>query len=462
MRTYVVILSLMSAVQSAQEAIEYVRSKWPEPEALAIACIGSAAVLAAVLPGLYRLYAMAASTLLIAATWLAGRRIPRFRRGCFGFLVSVYCDGDPHTLRLVRSDFIQPLRELVREGSTGPQFRIRELPQHLARRALEPENALKLLRVSHARFMLVGKTRKRTARNTEKLYLNLRGAVAHKHIPTPTQEKLRAEFTRLLPSHAQMDLDHELLVFELTSSVVSVVSKYVMAIATGLSGNLDNAERLLEDVEVNLSRTRALPIGQALKKGVAKRKSEIGLTRAKLAHQRWLETREVFHMIEAGRHLDAITDPFRAQADYDSLLAIHAFVAQRDVGQALRIVSSHSGDEHPSWRFSKAFLCAYQGNLRRAAREYRLVARVAIQADLLSEVEDFLYWVEVTDAEQHGYQTAFCLGCLNMYIKEDWRAALLDFERFIGTCPPDLHQPEKAQVAKWVETLRTRSAVGSD
>jgi len=106
----------------------------------------------------------------------------------------------------------------------------------------------------------------------------------------------------------------------------------------------------------------------------------------------------------------------------------------------------------PIWHFNLAFLRAYQKDLKRCIRQYRICANFEILPVTISEVEDFMVWI--LDEEPDKYQFFYCLGFFNWIIKGDLHQAIQDFERFLQQIKQGEFETEKALSLKWISEIK--------
>ena len=113
---------------------------------------------------------------------------------------------------------------------------------------------------------------------------------------------------------------------------------------------------------------------------------------------------------------------------YDSRLkrAMWLFVIKRDIDGAKKELQKCK-DVHfdVSWRYSYAFLLAYEGNLDKAIIEYRRAFKGGIPDRVLLEITEFIDWMIQREPEKT--QLMFCLGFI-YYLKI--RNTLYAFEAF--------------------------------
>jgi hypothetical protein len=74
--------------------------------------------------------------------------------------------------------------------------------------------------------------------------LDLEGGVSHSPVTTNFSQSFAKECTELLPRKLQLSKENDLFAFQFTSEWTDVVSRYIIGIASAISGDLDYAEHL--------------------------------------------------------------------------------------------------------------------------------------------------------------------------------------------------------------------------
>ena len=108
--------------------------------------------------------------------------------------------------------------------------------------------------------------------------------------------------------------------------------------------------------------------------------------------------------------------------------------------------------DDPIWHFNLAFLRAYENDLKKSIRQYRICANYDISPVTLSDVEDFIVWI--LEEEPDKYQYHYCLGFFNWKIKGDLHQSVHDFEEFLKHIKHGEFVIEKALALKWVSEVK--------
>jgi len=392
----------------------------------------------------------------IFVSWWLCQQPPKTPKEKIGFLVSIASSNDTEGEKL-REDFIIPLRQLVKSGKAGKAFHFIELPRRLAKKIIDPDDAQRLRVQTRSQFVLYGRIRLRNNLH----YLELSGIVAHKPIPDHVKDMLAQEFGELLPRKVQISMENDLLSFEFTSEWAGIVARYIIGIATGLSGDLVYAETLFSDALERLqSKNTEFPIYNKLAKRIPTRISELYEAKARSAHLRWVETQNPAHLERLGEMLEQIKNERRNQPMILNLQAIHAFAKNRDVEGAITLLKRASDSPCAVWHYNMAFLHGYKGDLKAAIRQYRKGMSFQVEADALSQIEDFICGVLHQEPERYWLQ--YCLGFFNWQIKGDSKQAAQDFRSFLDSGNENDFEAERNLTNKWlkdkINPLRAKSA----
>jgi len=383
--------------------------------------------------------------------WAYYRRPAVTPKNKLGFVVSIACAGEKEYLR-VKDDFIFPLRKLIKSGNAGQEICFAEISQYHANKIIDSTDA-QLLRInSKAHFLLYGRVRLRNLNGIEHYFLELDGIVAHTHIPKIVSKVFAEEFRELLPQNVQISTENDLLEFQFTSESVDLVSKYIIGIASYLSGDLAYAESLYGDCHSLLTRNQdKFEIYSKLRGRLPLRIAEINRARATASHRRWIETQDPDDIEKVGVFLSKIENKYFEQFDLYQLAAIFEFAANRDIEKAIKLLRN-SNLKNSAWNFSLAFLYGYKGDLKTAIRHYRRTQQIDVEIDVINQVEDFLCWS--IEEEPDKYHLNYLLGYFYMGVKQDNILALERFKRFLSAegCSNSFNK-ESSLSAKWIKKL---------
>lgn len=442
---------------SLQDTVQFLEEHWYKKTGLITALIVTLVIvttllIAAEAKGWVLISALILSVLLVCAAWWISSCPKKSAKNKVGFLVSIACDDDSESKK-IREDFLIPLRQLIKSGKTGSAFQFMELPQHLAKKVLEPDDAQSIRLRSRASFMLFGRVRLRTIDGQDHHIVDLNGIVAHKPVPDYVSQTLAREFSELLPRKVNISTENDLFSFQFTSEWAATVAKYIIGISAACSGDFVYAETLYKDALDQLQdKDHNFPIYEKLIERLPTRISELYEARAMVAHKAWVSNHDPSHIEELGNHLQKVEEIRKTTVPMIlHLRSIHKFLKHRDVEGAISILRVIKDTNDALWNYNMAFLNAYKENLKLAIRHYRQAARHIVPPEIIAQVESFMCWV--LQEEPTKVQISYCLGFFNWKIKGDKIQAKKDFTKFINTCGTEQFTKERELANQWIRDL---------
>ena len=355
-------------------------------------------------------------------------RIPKTKKNKIGFIVSIR-GGNEQTKESIKQDFIDTLKDLLQRGKTGGLFQFIELPEAISSSVTDRESANRVRIKSRAHYIIYGRVRDKIVNGKEIYYFELDGEVAHRPIPIVRSEKLAVEFRELLPKAIQIPKENDLYSFEFTSEWMVYVSRYIIAIAAACSGDLEHALKLFNELDDVLKTrlTEFKPIAK-IKDRVPNHIREIYLAYSTYHYEKWRKDRTEADLTKVKEHLDAIPSSARNNVSYYTQMAIYEFVSNRNITTA-RDYLHKIKNKDAVWYFNAGFLDAYEGRLNSAFRKYKKAIRLNLHAEIVNEIEEFMFWVAENDDNKE--QLYYCLGYYNWKVKGDLEQAINDFLKFL-------------------------------
>jgi tetratricopeptide (TPR) repeat protein len=393
------------------------------------------------------------TVIAVELLWRFSRALPKTKRGKIGFAISISSDDEKEAAR-IRFDFVYSLRRLLKDGRTGESFQVIEVQPFHSDGVLDLEDCQRLRFNTKSHFLLHGRVRVREIHGKAHHFIDIDGVVAHHPISRERGHEFAREFGELLPRKVIIPTDNDVFAFEFTSEWAEVVARYIIGVAAGLSGDFRYAEQLFRDLLERLPNIRAdFPVYSKLKERVPKRLAEIHEARAIIAYERWAQSHGEESLDQIGEALGQIDSEQFPTPAVLNLNAIYAFLRGKSVARALEWLDRVGGaNRNAGWHLNVAFLMAYERNLRMAIRHYRQALEQPIDVDLISKIEDFVYYIATT--EPRRYQLYYCLGFFNWKVKGDLDQAEKDFNAFINQRQGDEFDKEMKLAAKWLDEIR--------
>jgi hypothetical protein len=388
--------------------------------------------------------------------WAWSSRLPRHKPGRIGIGVALTYEEPTHQRR-VGADFVGGLKELLDHPSRSVRCSVIEFSPSVAARVDGFETAKALAETSRSAFLLHGRVRRRDLAGKPHHVLDLRGTVLHAPIQRAISESFSEEFGELLPRQLRIMEEADLFGFEITADLVDLVTRYIVGTAALLSNDLDAAEDVLLDLEARLAAAgqNPLPAAAKLRQRLPARIGDVYKAKASFMYRRYMLSRDE-GLLEDLEHLAIRTqtyDPTYPGAHLER--AICAFMLRRDTAEAMSHINKCRGLADPIWRYSEAFLLAYDGDLGKAAAAYKQAfARTLSDPTVPVQTEEFIQIV--LDMEPDKVQLYFCLGLLNLKVKEDDAAARRDFEQFLARTDDSQWKRQRELARRWLDRIDKR------
>jgi tetratricopeptide (TPR) repeat protein len=396
--------------------------------------------------------------LFVAASCIAFEiliRPPRPTTGKVGIVLAIVGETSDETLRGI-NDFGKSFSQEIERSSAREQFEVIFLPKFLAVEVRDLASATKMVHLCKSHFLVFGDIRKRKEGGKTFNVLRFQSLIRHSPIEKDAQNELQREMAASLPPKIAIDCESDLSGFELTSNQFASGAKFIIATAAMLSQDLQFGRVLLEELYSDLplvAKQGAAIGGGVMPKLVAKRLVTCLTAICQYHHWLWRRSRDSREMQAA---LDAIT---QAQAiepqlpDALAMQAIAAFALRRDLVEAKRLVAllSKRLPKDAGWRYSYAFLAAYEGDLRASWRWYKEAFSHDDRDTMPIEIEEFVAWI--VSIEPDKYQLHYCLGIINLKRKGDRVRAREDFAEFLRACPAGQFVEEQRHATRYVAMI---------
>ena len=443
-----------------KELLGYVQERWPTRTGLTVALCTVAVLLVYAFAGidlgqvsLSEWGITIISLLVISILWLK-TRLPHVPKGKVGFGVAIQFEDSEHEKRL-RSDFLLALRDLLAAPHLRHEFWFVELPKTVAKRITDPEQAQWVAKKANLHFVLYGRARLRQMPQGSAHVIDLRGLVRHAPISKEVSKRFGEDFGKVLPSRLIVGPDGNMFACEFAAKHVDAVARYVIGTAAALSNDFQYAEQLLIDSENRLKsfveNAEGSPISVLLDT-VQRRVRELYQIWLPALVQRYTFQRDMGALHEAEEIAGKLKqyDPNNYAAHLCA--ATCAFVFHRDITQAQSEIEACRKLKDGIWRYSEAFLHAYEGDLESAYRSYQKGFQSPLSDPTVpTQCEEFIQMI--LDSEPERYWLYYCLGLINYRAKGDLQSARADFRRFVKRAELPRFKTQAEIAAKWIEEI---------
>lgn len=385
--------------------------------------------------------------------WIYTHRVSKIRSGNVGFTIAI--TGETENERaVVSSDFVRASKEVLEGLGQNPPLQIIELSRYHAEKIIDVETAQKYREKSGSHFLLFGTAKRRPVKGKDHYVLKLRGLVTHAPIPIEKSKLLAQEMDKVLPLEFRVACEDSLDGFEVNSLWFAESAKFIIASAALLSGDFLLAKRLLENLKQSagrLNKHKKKPGIKALFSLLPKRLANTYFALSQQHHYLWRETRDSLHLDEMKNYVDRFNEYEPGTAHYHVSTAIWLFVRKRDVEGARKEISKcvAKNVSDPTWRFNVAFLYAYSGDMKKAVEQYDTAFRLGRSSEISFELEEFIDWTLANEPDK--YQLHFCLGLINLKLKNDVLTATKDFETFLRKLEADKYPELKVMAQRYID-----------
>jgi tetratricopeptide (TPR) repeat protein len=431
--------------------LDVVVERWASPVILAlVALVASGVVAFSLIESLDRGSPIAwglvgLTPLAVSAVWVLTNWVGKAPKGSIGLVIAIATESDEHN-RQLRSDFITSLREHLLSDTPLTRFSLTEYGRRLAARVIDRDRAVRYMRKSRARMIVFGRARTRPSSNGDVHVLTISGVIEHPPIDPADKRLLATEFGQFLPRQWLISKENDFVGFEVTSESFDLAARYVVGVAAMVSGDFSYAESMLRGVQERLPR-RAMRLRptRELARRLPGRVENLYLLWISALREKYLRTRDDRVLEDA----DAVADKLLAlNPEYEIALEFKAlahFVLDRDVAGSRRLLARCRKSPYGVWRYSSAFLFAYEGQLKKAREQYERAFRSRMpDGTIPTQVEEFIQIILDEEPERIGLH--FALGLIAFEGKADYLAAREDFRRFIARSAGGF--PEEEQLAR--------------
>ena len=440
-----------------QFAINAAQDRWDSRTGLAVALATVTSLLIGAFAGIdiaeVSLIEWLVVVVACTGTWFVwwATRLPRVMPGRIGFGLAIQYEDSEHAKQL-RSDFVLALGDLI--TSHDELFQFVELPVSVARRLLSTDDAAHFARQYQLHFLLYGRARMRDLPDGASHVIDLRGLVRHAPIKKAWSKALGAEFGAVLPNRFLVATEGDVFAFQFAARHIDAVSLYVIGTAAVLSNDLEVAERMLIGAESRLRRADRV-LRSALRDRVRRRISEVYQVRLTRLIRRHTKTRDVAAIQEADETIGKLRQYTQDDYGVHMVAAMAAFALRRDMETAQKEIQACRKSPDSAWRYSEAFLHAYDGDLQRAYRSYRSAFGSPLgDPTIPTQCEEFIQGIVEEEPERQWLY--YCLGLINYRGKDDPVAALRDFRRFVDKVDTERFREHIGHALRWIDEIERR------
>lgn len=381
-------------------------------------------------------------------------RISKNKKDKIGIVIAIKTTSHPDRVKL-ENDLILEINHYLKASKAQEEFNIIYWPQVIAEKITDDKTAKKYLEKSKAHLMVYGLMEQGLLGGDNKYIFKLHGAVRHSPIPTLMSKTFSLEFRELLPEKILFSENNEVLGFELTEHCLKYVIKYIIGIASFVSGDLILSEtlnfELKNDIEA-LDDYKKIPVLDKIKGRIPARITDIMSAYLQNYYYLFSIKRNKEFIINCKKYLDVIlvTDPNNYHAHL--CRSIYYFFI-KDINKAIKELINIKVTE-PTFRLNLGFLLAYSGDINGALSNYKKTFYYQTYSNVYNDAEIFIS--EIIDNEPTKIQLYFFRGIINHKLKNDNKLAREDFIYFIKNKKKGELQRLESLSLKYLDIIKRR------
>ena len=361
--------------------------------------------------------------------WYLTRRPQKVGKGKIGIVIAISTENQKVQERL-KNDFIDDLNEIIKKNH-HQQFQIIVLSEYHSKKIINGKSASKYHSKTRAHLIIYGNCKIRMHETKECYYLKLDASVVHTPLPVQISNSLSVEMRAILPSKLIFRADDEIKGFILTAETLGYGARYMIGLASLVSGDLNTAYDLHNGIMEEIDRLDQED-SEEVKSGLATIRRFLPLhlsNEALILAEVVYRAKKEHYLEDMGKYLETVKrfDPRNYKAHI--FRGIYYFLAKRDTKTALDEIRKSKNERDYTWQINEAFIKAYEGDLEAAHKLYKRASLVGLQSNVPLETEEFIH--DMLDIEPDKIQLWYCLGMINYFIKEDLKIAKESFEHFI-------------------------------
>lgn len=355
-----------------------------------------------------------------------------------GLIVAIFAESYEGVK--MKNKFIRELERQIIDAQLDGYFKIVSLSNHHAEKIRSINDIESIHSKVQGHIYFYGDVQKEKAgKDKKKYFLNIDGYVKHLPIPIPVSQELSFDFRTVLPKEISFDDFFELHGCKATAKIVYLTTKYVVGVASFLSGNPFLAYEMHKNLVNELSEYKKIQSDRNLSgltnfdfKNLKKIENKLPLIIANEAAviSRVYYLNKMYDEARKFLRVALLNNP----NSYDNFLLKAIFDFQLDNNplvsfESIKIAKKLSKNRF-EWRYSWAFLKFWNEEYKEAYKMCQKISRQYYDQEFitLNEVEAFN--LEIL-SRINKPQLYFWIGYLNYKKSGNLPSALSYFEKFI-------------------------------
>lgn len=341
--------------------------------------------------------------------WLLNRIwIPKNNKKHTGLVLCIYADSDEAEQSL-KKDFISSIKKQIVNEQIGEIFNVIIIKNHLTPKYNDFKGIYKLHKKVKGHIYIFGETKKRK-NGQEQFFLSLDGMVLHRPVAQQVSQELSKDFLATLPKGINFNDEFAFAGFQVSADIVVKSVKYIVGLASFISGNAFLAIRLHTNLKNQIKATPQKLPGDNI---ILSKIDDL------LANEYAIVARYYFGK---GDHpntkANLATSLSIKNSCYQALIleSIVEFSWNFDPKKSLNVLKRCHGVTDPTWRYNEAFLYFWLGNYSSALKQCEKIKKYSNDIEISKEVTQFNENLLSSDDSKHALY--FWLG-FNYYFKQN-------------------------------------------
>ena len=341
----------------------------------------------------------------------------------------------------IRNKFIRELQRNINDAGLDKYFNVIPLLSHHSEKIKNNDDIENLHKKVDGHIYFYGDVQKESdGKDIKKYFLNIDGYVKHLPIPIPVSQELAFDFRAVLPKEISFSEFFELRGCRATAKIVYLTTKYVVGVASFLSGNPFLAYKMHKNLVSELNEYQEINKDDKIKdltkfdfKQLKKIKNKLPLiisnetlviSRAYFLNKKYNEAQNFLSI--ALKNNPNNYGAYVLKAVYDFQLNNNP----KESIESIKKAKKNSGNRF-EWMYSYAFLKFWFGEYKDAYRVCKKITSLSYPWEnvTLEEVEHFN--LAILEKDKSKPQLYFWIGYLNYRKKNNNPNALIYFEEFL-------------------------------
>lgn len=356
-----------------------------------------------------------------------------------GLIISIFAENYEGVK--MKNKFIKELQRQIIDNELNKYFEIIPLLNHQAEKIKIKEDVDKIHKKIKGHIYFYGDVQKEyDGKDNKKYFLNVDGYVKHLPIPIPISQELSFDFRALLPKEIEFNEFFELRGCKATAKIMYLTTKYVIGVASFLSGNPFLAFDMHKNLVKELSDYDIIDRDKTLKKIAEFDFKKIRNIKNKIPLIISNETSMIAKIYYVNNLFDKFKEYINISLEYNpnnyhtwSLKSIFEFEVNNRSDASFECIkkAKQFANGKFEWMYNWAFIKFWEGQYEDAYKMCQKISQISYPNEkiTLEEVEQFNLDIL---KEKNVPQLYFWLGFLNYKKIANLPKALDYFEKFIN------------------------------